>query len=82
MGDCTIAADQAGNATYNPAPQQSDTFTISKGDQTITFLGLADKTLADSPVTIGATASSGLAVSFSSTTTARVHRQWHERHAR
>ncbi len=68
MGLCTIAADQAGNATYNPAPQESQSFTISKGDQTITFGALADKTLADSPVTVGATASSGLAVSFSSTT--------------
>ncbi len=68
VGLCTIAADQAGNATYNPAPQQSQSFTITPGNQTITFGALAPKTLADSPVTVGATASSGLAVSFSSTT--------------
>ena len=43
-------------------------FTISKGDQTITFGALADKTLGDAPFTVGASASSGLAVSFSSTT--------------
>ena len=40
----------------------------SPPDQTITFGALADKTLANSPVTISATASSGLTVAFSSTT--------------
>jgi hypothetical protein len=66
VGTCTIAADQAGNGSYNPAPQVSRSFSIAKGNQTITFGALAAQTLADSPVTIGATASSGLAVSFSS----------------
>jgi hypothetical protein len=65
-GDCTIDANQAGNGTYNPAPQVSRTFTIAAGNQTITFGALAAKTLAQSPVTIGATASSGLTVSFAS----------------
>ena len=36
--------------------------------QTITFGALANETLADSPVTVSATASSGLAVSFTTTT--------------
>ncbi len=65
-GNCTIAADQAGNGTYAAAPQVSQSFTIAKGDQTITFGALADKTLLDSPVTIAATASSGLTVAFAS----------------
>ena len=66
VGTCTIAADQAGNGSYNPAPQVSRSFSIAKGNQTITFGALAAQTLADSPVAVGATASSGLAVSFSS----------------
>ena len=49
-----------------PGNTNSATFTIGKADQVITFGPLADKTLAQSPVTIGATASSGLAVDFSS----------------
>jgi hypothetical protein len=65
-GDCTIDADQGGNGTYNPATRVSRTFAIAKGNQTITFGALAAKTLAQSPVTVGATASSSLAVSFSS----------------
>jgi hypothetical protein len=65
-GGCTIDANQAGNGAYNPAPQVSRTFTIAAGNQTITFGALAAKTLAQSPVTIGASASSGLTVSFAS----------------
>ena len=65
-GTCAIDANQAGNATYAAAPQVSRSFTVAKGNQTITFGALADQTLLDSPVTIGATASSGLAVSFGS----------------
>jgi D-arabinose 5-phosphate isomerase GutQ len=44
-------------------------FTIAKANQTITFGSLANKTTAQSPVTVSATASSGLTVSFSSLTT-------------
>ena len=41
---------------------------INKLSQTITFGPLANKTLADSPVTVSATASSGLAVTFTTST--------------
>ena len=34
VGTCTIAADQAGNANYNAAPQAVLTFTVSRGSQT------------------------------------------------
>jgi RHS repeat-associated protein len=69
LGTCTIAANQAGNATFSAAPQVTQSFTVSKGAQTITFATLAGKTLGSAPFTVSATASSGLAVAFTSTTT-------------
>jgi hypothetical protein len=36
-GACTIAANQAGNANFAPAPQQTQTFTIGQGVQLIAF---------------------------------------------
>ena len=73
-GTCTIDADQAGNATYDAAPRVSQPFAIGMGDQTISFSGPSAKTLLDSPVTISATASSGLVVTFSSATPLRLQR--------
>ena len=52
--------------TSNTGP--ADTFTYVKLNQTITFSALANKTLLQSPVTVAATATSGLAVTFTSTT--------------
>ncbi|MDQ1475116.1 MAG: large repetitive protein, partial [Actinomycetota bacterium] len=69
-GTCTIQADQAGNGSFNPAPSVQRSFTVSKSNQTIVFPPLSDVSLSQSPVTVNATASSGLAVSFSSLTTA------------
>jgi hypothetical protein len=70
LGTCTIAANQAGNTNYNAAAQVTQSFTVAKGAQTITFAALTGKTLGAAPFTISATASSGLAVAFTSTTTA------------
>jgi len=67
-GTCTVEADQAGNSTYNAAPSVMRSFTVTKVSQTITFGALANKTLDQSPVTVAATASSGLTVTFSTTT--------------
>jgi alpha-tubulin suppressor-like RCC1 family protein len=69
LGTCTIAANQAGNTNYNAATQVTQSFAVAKGAQTITFAALATKTFGTTPFTISATASSGLAVAFSSTTT-------------
>src|SRR3989475_79122 len=66
-GSCTFTASQGGNSNFNPAPDVPRTFSIAKGDQTITFNPLADKTASDPPFTVTATASSGLAVSFAAT---------------
>ena len=64
-GSCTVTASQLGDANYNAASPVPQTFTILKAGQTITFGPLATKVYTDAPFTVSATASSGLAVSFS-----------------
>ncbi len=66
-GDCEIKASQTGDDNYNPADDVSQSFMIAQASQTITFDPLAGKTFGDSSFTVNATASSGLAVSFSVT---------------
>jgi hypothetical protein len=51
------------NADYQ-ATDATDMLVIAKAGQTITFAALADKTFGDADFTVGATASSGLAVSL------------------
>jgi hypothetical protein len=70
-GTCTIQATQPGNASFNPAPPVAQSFAVKsnqKSDQTITFAKPADKKLGDLPFALSASASSGLAVSFTSNT--------------
>ncbi len=69
-GTCTITASQAGNSTFAAATSVSQSFTVNASlkSQTITFPTIATQT-AGSTVTLGATASSGLAVSYASSTT-------------
>ena len=38
-GSCTVKADQAGDANYNPAPQVSRTFSIAKATPIVTATG-------------------------------------------
>ncbi|HEX4858802.1 MAG TPA: choice-of-anchor V domain-containing protein, partial [Usitatibacteraceae bacterium] len=71
-GTCTIRANQNGNATYNAAPDVTRSITINKGNQSITF---GSQVVTPSFATGGsfnlspaATASSGLAIVYSSTT--------------
>ncbi|MBK9018231.1 MAG: CotH kinase family protein [Saprospiraceae bacterium] len=66
-GTVTVQASQAGNAQYNPAPDVDHSFTVTAPgplNQTITFPTIPNKLTTDAPFTISATASSGLAVSF------------------
>lgn len=70
-GTCTIRASQPGNGTYAVAPNVDRTFTIAKASQTVTFSAPAGRRLDQSPFDISATASSGLAVAFASTTTSK-----------
>ena len=69
VGRCTIRATQAGNADYAAATPVSQSFQVTKGSQSITFGALSNKPLGTPPFAVSATASSGLAVSFASTTT-------------
>lgn len=68
IGTCTVDANQAGNANYNPAEQQQQSFSI-KGTQTITF-----ESTPPSPAQAGgsyapkASTTSHLTVTFSSAT--------------
>ncbi|MGZ5052967.1 MAG: c-type cytochrome [Methylobacter sp.] len=68
-GLCTVTADQAGNTTYAPAPQATQSFNISseKLAQTISF-GAVPKISAGSTGTVTASASSGLPVTLTSKT--------------
>jgi hypothetical protein len=69
-GTCTVQADQAGNAIYAPASGIAQSFIVTKSSQTIAFGVLGDRTVLQSPLTVAATASSGLAVTFTTTTAA------------
>ncbi|WP_420575774.1 Ig-like domain-containing protein [Ekhidna sp.] len=66
-GTVTVTVSQSGNANYNEA-SESVSFVVTdpaKTDQTITFETILDKVYGDAPFNLVATASSGLAVSFS-----------------
>jgi putative cell wall-binding protein len=77
VGVCTIDADQAGNASYAPAPTFVRSFNVtstaggsSSTPQTIAFIGPSDTGVSAGPVTVIATADSGLPVDFTSGATA------------
>ena len=67
-GTATITASQAGDATYNAATNVAQVLTVStiKQNQTITFNTLPTKAYGDTDFAPGATASSGLTVSYAS----------------
>ncbi len=65
VGTVVVAADQAGNGNFNPATQVTRTITVQKGDQTITFADPGTPTFGAAPLTLSATASSGLPVTLS-----------------
>jgi hypothetical protein len=68
VGTCTIKASQAGNSDYLAAGSASRSFAVTKAAQTITFAALPSLTYGVSPFTVSATATSGLTVTFTSTT--------------
>jgi alpha-tubulin suppressor-like RCC1 family protein len=63
-GSCTVTASQPGDENYAAAPDVSQTFLIVKASQMVTFGALANKTFSDPDFSVGATTSSGLAVSL------------------
>ncbi len=66
LGTTTISASQWGNSTYTFAQDIRQNLVVAKASQTITFNTLPTKTYGDAPFALGATASSGLAVTYSS----------------
>jgi sugar lactone lactonase YvrE len=69
VGQCTVQATQAGNTVYAAAPPVNQSFQVTQTNQTITFGALPNQVLGAAPFTVSATASSGMPVSFASTTT-------------
>ena len=67
-GTCTITASQPGSASYAAATPVTQSFTVSASSQTITFGAIPAQTVGTS-FTLSARASSGLPVSFASSTT-------------
>jgi hypothetical protein len=66
-GTCAIDASQAGDASYTAAQTVEQSFTVNAEAQTVTFGSIAAQT-AGTILTLTASASSGLPVSFASTT--------------
>ena len=64
-GTADITAMQSGDGTYAPA-RYIRTLTVNQADQTITFPAPGAKTYGDPDFNLGATASSGLIVSYTS----------------
>ncbi len=68
IGTVVIAADQAGNATFSAAPEITQSIVVNQASQTIAFTAPATPVaFTSTPITLSATASSGLAVTFSVT---------------
>jgi hypothetical protein len=68
-GTCTIVASQAGNSSYGPATPVTQSFSVTRFAQTITFASLPNQPLGTAPFSVTATATSGLPVKFASGTT-------------
>ncbi len=64
VGSVVVEGIQEGNAAYLPAPPVLRYFTIGKAAQSITFPTPPARLTTDGPFTLGATASSGLAVEY------------------
>jgi N-acetylneuraminic acid mutarotase len=69
-GTCTVIANQAGDGTYAPAPQISQSFTVTPAffSQTITFGALPNRQIGSAPFSVSATATSGATVRFTTLT--------------
>jgi hypothetical protein len=65
-GTCTVNANQGGDASYLPAPESQQSFSVSLRTQTISFTSMppAGAVVGDPAYAVGAAAGSGLAVTF------------------
>jgi hypothetical protein len=64
-GTIVVAANQAGNTTYSAATQVTGSIVVNQAAQTISFTPATPVTYGVSPITLSATATSSLAVTFS-----------------
>ena len=69
IGTCSIIATQAGNASYAAAAPVTRSFAVAGRPQTITFAGPGNQTMGTATPALSATSTSGLSVSFASSTT-------------
>jgi gliding motility-associated-like protein len=69
-GLVTIEANQPGNIQYGPAKPVTRSFTVAKAGQTITFNAIPSKIFGTADFDPGATSTSGLPVSYTSSNTA------------
>jgi hypothetical protein len=65
VGNCTINANQAGNVSYNAAPQVQQSFAVGQASQVISFTSSAPASAKfGGTYNVSATATSGLTVTF------------------
>jgi hypothetical protein len=69
-GDCVVQYDQAGSGVYNAAPRLSNTTSVSLQSQTIDFILNQSALYMGDTATLTAIASSGLPVTFSTSSAA------------
>lgn len=67
-GTCTLRASQAGDATYDPAPEVVVSFVVAKADQAIVVTAVGDVALSVGTFELSGMSSSGLAVGYESAT--------------
>lgn len=63
-GSVTVRASQPGDRNYNLATPMVQSFTVAKANQTITFTPIGDKKMGDPALSLNATATSGLPLTF------------------
>ena len=68
-GSATITASQAGNDIYDSATRVTQNITIGKANQSITWNQTLSGTYGNPPITLTATASSGLPITYTSSNT-------------
>jgi hypothetical protein len=66
-GQCSITASQDGDTDYSAAQNVTQSFNIALANQTITFGSLPNQTYGAGPITLGASASSGLPIAYFTT---------------
>ena len=69
VGTVTLVADQNGNTNFNAAPEVTTSFTVNKATQAITFAKPAAQSYGSQSFSLSATTSSGLPVTYSTSST-------------